>query len=828
MGGSGCQHPCAREEGTLAPAAAARWNGTVQAAWYRARRELRRRWRATLLLVVLVGLAGGMVMVLVAGARRASTAYDRFREESLASDLDIRRDGPPSELAETAIETIGRLPQVEAMAQTAFPFIVPAGSGLYPYLDFLAVAGVDGEFGTTIDRPRLLEGRLPAPEALDEVAVLDIYARESGVRVGDRIAFDSYAPAQLEPLFTGGNAGPPAGPHVELAVTGVLDAPTFLSESVGSFVPRVVLTPAFLAEYGDDVAVYPGGFSVRLRGGAADVPTVSGVVRQLFGNDPGLELQPAAEVDAKIDSGIEVVVVALGLCALVAGIASAVAIGQALGRHFSEDGPSRRVLAALGMTRRDRLAALLATGAPIAVGGALLAVVFAALGSPLMPVGLARRAEPDPGVSLDGGVLALGFVGVAVVVAALCLVAALPLCRNAPAAGREHATGSLSRPMLALRRTSLPPPATIGVGMTLDPTDGTATSVRAACIAVTIGATGLVAVAVFATSLTSLASSPPRYGAPWDGLVSGFTGGAIAEAREALSDDPDIERLDVLSSGLLRIDGVEMNVYASDSLEGGVAFTLLEGRLPLASGEVALGSSTMRDLGASFGDTVEIEGTEGTMAATVVGKAAFPVVDERSAVGRGGLVVPGDLTQIATSEEVNRDFVVTWSAGVDAPAANRALADATGSEVSAPSLPSEVNNLRAVDALPRALATFFACLAVVAAVHALTTTTRMRRHDLAVLGALGFQRRQLAATVAWQATAIVLVGLVLGVPLGLVLGRLVWASVADGIGVVDDATVPVAAVVIITIAGLVVANVCAAVLARTARRLAPAEVLRTG
>jgi hypothetical protein len=63
---------------------------------YRARGELRRRWRATLLLIVLVGVAGGAVLTLVAGARRSSSAYDRFRDHTLAYDLEIRRDGPPS------------------------------------------------------------------------------------------------------------------------------------------------------------------------------------------------------------------------------------------------------------------------------------------------------------------------------------------------------------------------------------------------------------------------------------------------------------------------------------------------------------------------------------------------------------------------------------------------------------------------------------------------------------------------------------------------------------------------------------------------------------
>jgi hypothetical protein len=66
----------------------------VGAAWYRARAVLRRRWRASVLLVALVGLAAGIVLTTVAGARRSSTAYERFRRETLAGDLDITIDGP--------------------------------------------------------------------------------------------------------------------------------------------------------------------------------------------------------------------------------------------------------------------------------------------------------------------------------------------------------------------------------------------------------------------------------------------------------------------------------------------------------------------------------------------------------------------------------------------------------------------------------------------------------------------------------------------------------------------------------------------------------------
>ena len=53
---------------------------------------------------------------------------------------------------------------------------------------------------------------------------------------------------------------------------------------------------------------------------------------------------------------------------------------------------------------------------PAAVGGALLAVVLAYALSPLMPVGIAREADPDLGLSFDPLVLGVGFVAVALAV----------------------------------------------------------------------------------------------------------------------------------------------------------------------------------------------------------------------------------------------------------------------------------------------------------------------------------------------------------------------------------------------------------------------------
>ena len=47
-------------------------------AWLIVRADLRRRWRTTLALALLIGLVSGVVLVSAAGARRTDTAYPRF------------------------------------------------------------------------------------------------------------------------------------------------------------------------------------------------------------------------------------------------------------------------------------------------------------------------------------------------------------------------------------------------------------------------------------------------------------------------------------------------------------------------------------------------------------------------------------------------------------------------------------------------------------------------------------------------------------------------------------------------------------------------------
>jgi ABC-type antimicrobial peptide transport system permease subunit len=96
-----------------------------------------------------------------------------------------------------------------------------------------------------------------------------------------------------------------------------------------------------------------------------------------------------------------------------------------------------------------------------------------------------------------------------------------------------------------------------------------------------------------------------------------------------------------------------------------------------------------------------------------------------------------------------------------------------------------------------------------------------------VLRSLGFTRRMTYGVVSSQSTTVGLVGLVIGIPLGLAVGRLAWTWVADEVPLVYVSPVALVAVGLVIPIALVVANLIAALPGRRASRLAPATVLRT-
>jgi ABC-type lipoprotein release transport system permease subunit len=92
---------------------------------------------------------------------------------------------------------------------------------------------------------------------------------------------------------------------------------------------------------------------------------------------------------------------------------------------------------------------------------------------------------------------------------------------------------------------------------------------------------------------------------------------------------------------------------------------------------------------------------------------------------------------------------------------------------------------------------------------------------------MGMRPRQSAAVIFWQAVTVAIVGLAIGIPLGIIVGRTSWRWVADSTPLLYVAPIAVVAILVAVPAVLALANLLAAVPARRAALVRPAEVLRT-
>jgi ABC-type lipoprotein release transport system permease subunit len=125
------------------------------------------------------------------------------------------------------------------------------------------------------------------------------------------------------------------------------------------------------------------------------------------------------------------------------------------------------------------------------------------------------------------------------------------------------------------------------------------------------------------------------------------------------------------------------------------------------------------------------------------------------------------------------------------------------------------------------LAGLLALLAASALAHLLLTSIRRRGHDLAILKTLGFVRRQVSATVAWQATTVAMVAVVIGVPLGVAVGRWTWSLLIDRIGLSAEPVAPGPTLLAGVLGAMLVANLVAVWPGRVAARARPVVALRS-
>ena len=117
-------------------------------------------------------------------------------------------------------------------------------------------------------------------------------------------------------------------------------------------------------------------------------------------------------------------------------------------------------------------------------------------------------------------------------------------------------------------------------------------------------------------------------------------------------------------------------------------------------------------------------------------------------------------------------------------------------------------------------------VALIAVGYALVIGIRRRRRDLAILKTLGFAAGRCGpGRVAGHDAGGS--GVVIGVPLGILVGRVAWRLVADGLGVTDHPTVPVFGLVAVAVAAIAARQRHRMAPGALAARTRPAVVLRS-
>jgi len=242
----------------------------------------------------------------------------------------------------------------------------------------------------------------------------------------------------------------------------------------------------------------------------------------------------------------------------------------------------------------------------------------------------------------------------------------------------------------------------------------------------------------------------------------------------------------------------------------GIHFTINAGHAPAGAGEIVLGSLTMRTLHVGVGDQLTVTTPDGPEGLEVVGSMTFPTVGKGGAdhpsLGRGALLTDEGLRALVSpgeacleSEEAicSQAIFLDIAEGADDDAVvGRIIArdpDHTpGGTYEQPlSRAADIRNYDQMRRGPLALAALLAVSALAALGFALTSSVRNRRRELALLKALGVTRTGLQTAVRVQALIMATVAVLIGVPSGLVAGRLAWGRFAESVGVPPFPTVPV-------------------------------------
>jgi len=774
----------------------------MSAVAFRLRSTFARRWPAVVMLVIVIGLVSGIVLACAAGARRTSTAPARYTA-SAGGDFDAivtqQDGGAPATAAVRALDA------VESAASITFVFGGLSRAGSDPAngpLDALVFAG-----NYRANFSRLIDGRDVDPGVAGEFVASRAFADVAGASIGD--VFHLITLTQQEADESGFDNPTPGGPQLDAVLVGIVDGASQMEEPT----PIAVMSPALLDL--PELGVSQTLMSVRLRDGMSQAD----LRRELdtLSERHSLAVGPGAIISADIRRAVRTQAIGMWILTAVAGAAALVVLGQLVTRFAQVADDERERLRQIGFTDRMVLAESFGRALVPIVLGAIVAIGAAIVPSAVFPTGFARRLEPHPGAHVDLLALIGGAVAVVIALAAWSSVALIAARRS-----RRPALRGSSVERLAARSPSAI--AATGLRFAFGRRSGGRAPSSGLAVAVAVTMALLVAAFQFGSSLQRLIDEPFRYGVNHD-LALGDDGSRTLapDLVREVTDDPDVASLVLYASDHARHGTLDVQLLGMHVLRGDGTPTLISGRLPSAPDEIVLGSNTARDLDASVGGSVELDGASDSVSLRVTGIAVIPGFGANEGVGSGGLLTMEGLLAL-NAEAVPNVIAVSFDDAAQGAAAR--LLDRVGAAPGDPFRPAVIINVARVRDVPYVLAALIGTLCLLTVVNVVVGSVTTRRREYAILQSLGAGGRWIGAVVRWQTTLLSLVPAGIGALVGIALGRRLFAEFADRMGAVDSTLVPVGAIVAALAMLTVIANIVTTLPARSLRRMMPARRLR--
>jgi len=817
----------------------------LRVAWYRLRATWRHRWAGYLGIVLVIGLIGGVAMAAVAGARRTQSSFAVLLAKTNPSDLALLTglfQPAPTGYDPGLITKISHLPYVTRVeSEGGYEISVVNAQGYAVATPRVALySSVDGEFWR-MDRLVVLSGRMPSPSSRNEVVLTPDAAAMLHVGVGGTFRLGVVGDVQstqscqrCKPLF-----------HTKVTVVGLVTSSAALVVDDTDRSATIFATQAFTRPL-LKCCVDPTISFVKIAGGARHLSAVESEISRILPAHFPRHFSPTASASqATAQRVIGPDVVALYIFGLIVSLVALLVAGQMIGRQLRLGTEDLGVVRALGanptMTMLDGLVGI----AGAIISGAIVAAGVAVALSPLMPIGPVGPVYPESGPSFDGLVLGVG-VGVLMIV--LGLIALVTAVLQAPHRSSRRATRSTTRGSIAVRAATvlgLPAPAVTGVRFAVMPGRGrSAAPVRSAMVGAVVAVSVVVASFTVGASMDSLSSHPRLYGWNWTVALAAAGGvGVLPQAQlvRTLDGDHDVVAWSGMFFAQAQIDGRHVAVLGTTP-GASVAPPLLSGHGLQGSRQVVLGAATMKQLHKRVGDLVSVGTATGALTELrIVGTATFPAMggSPHTEMGTGALIdyqlIPPSSRNIFNLPGGGPNVALVR---LRAPsrAAMAKLRTITGilaraaqdSVIIVPTQrPAEIADSGTLRATPSVLASALAVGAVLALGLTLIATVRRRRRDLALLKVLGFTSRQVAVALAWQSSIAGLVGVIVGVPAGVLAGRELWSLFARSIYAVPDPVTPVASVILVGAGALVFAVLVSWLPGRSAARTPPALVLRS-